>query len=112
MESAPQSRDEDWRNLVRHVQSAPGHLAPKTRRAVFAAAAARSRANCPHTLPARLAEFVDTVAERAYRITDTAVDQLRDGGYSEDEIFEAIVVTSVGAAARRLDVARRAIEEA
>ncbi len=108
----PRSRDERWRDLVRHVQSAPGHLAPETRGAVFAATAARSRPDSPPALPTRLAEFVDTVAEHAYRITDTDVDQLRDGGYSEDEIFEAIVVTSVGAAARRLDAARRAIEEA
>lgn len=103
----PRSRDERWRDLVRHVQSAPGHLAPETRRAVFTATAARSRPDSP----AMLAEFVDAVAERAYRIADTDVDRLRDGGYSEDEIFETIVVASVGAAARRLDAARRAIEE-
>ncbi|MGH3835094.1 MAG: hypothetical protein ACRDSF_05250 [Pseudonocardiaceae bacterium] len=108
----PRSRNERWRDLVRHVQSAPGRLAPETRRAVFAATAARSRPTSPYALPAMLAEFVDTVAEHAYRIADTDVDRLRDGGYSEDKIFEAIVVASVGAAARRLDAARRAIEEA
>ncbi|MGH3920702.1 MAG: hypothetical protein ACRDSG_16965 [Pseudonocardiaceae bacterium] len=108
----PRSGDERWRDLVRHVQSAPGHLTPKTRRAVFAATVAPSRPGYQHDLPATLAEFVDTVAEHTYRIADTDVDRLRDGGYSEDEIFEAIVVASVGAAARRLDAARRAIEEA
>ncbi|MGQ0718888.1 MAG: hypothetical protein ACT4NP_16560 [Pseudonocardiales bacterium] len=58
-----------------------------------------------------LAEFVYAVAEHADKIADTDVNRLRDGGYSEDEIFETIVVASVGAAARRLDAARRPIEE-
>ncbi|MGH3366436.1 MAG: hypothetical protein ACRDOY_04470 [Nocardioidaceae bacterium] len=108
----PRSGDERWRDLVRRVQSAPGHLAPETRRAVFAATAALSRPGYQHALPAALAEFADTVAEHTYRIADPDVDRLRDSGYSEDEIFEAIVVASMGAAARRLDAARRAIEEA
>lgn len=108
----PRSRDERWRDLVRHVQSAPGHLAPETRRAVFAATVAPPRPDSPPALPATLAEFVGAVAEHAYRIADTDVDQLRNSGYSEDEIFEAIVVASMGAAARRLNAARRAIEEA
>lgn len=68
-------------------------MAPKTRRAVLAAP---SRPDDPHALPATLAEFVDTVAEHSYRIVDTDVDQLRDGGYSEDEIFEAIEIVSLG----------------
>ncbi|MGH3901744.1 MAG: hypothetical protein ACRDTA_26510 [Pseudonocardiaceae bacterium] len=106
------SREERWRDLVHHVQSAPGHLAPEIRRAVFAATTAPSRPDSPPALPARLAEFVDAVAVHAYRITDTDVDQLRLSGHSEDEIFEAIVVASVGAAVRRLDAVHRAIKEA
>jgi hypothetical protein len=66
----------------------------------------------PADLPEILGPFTELVAERSYRVTDRDVDGLRDAGYSEDQIFEAIVVASVGAAQRRLDAARRASREA
>lgn len=101
------AHDERWRAFTEHVQAAPGRLTPAVRRAVFTAAC-----GTPADVPENLGPFTELVAERSYRVTDRDVEALRDSGYSEDQIFEAIVVASAGAAQRRLDAARRAIREA
>lgn len=102
------SRDERWQAFLRHVQHAPGQLDPSVREAVFAAAAGGKESE----VPADLAPFVETVAKHAYRTTDADVDRLRDAGYSEDQIFEAVVVAAAGAASLRLDAFQRAVEGA
>jgi alkylhydroperoxidase/carboxymuconolactone decarboxylase family protein YurZ len=63
-------------------------------------------------VPADLASFVDTVVRCAHRLTDGDVAALVRAGYSEDEIFEAIIVAAAGAADRRLQAARRTMAEA
>jgi hypothetical protein len=45
----------------------------------------------------------------AYKITDGDVQQLKDAGVSEDEIFEQTVAAAISEGLRRLDAAERAI---
>ena len=54
-------------------------------------------------LPQPLAAFVDKVALEAYKITDEDIDLLRQGGYSEDAIFELTLSAAVGSGAARLE---------
>lgn len=99
---AAQRHEREWQRLLAHLRDAPGHLPSTVRRAVFDNA----------EVPADLAPFVDTVVRCAHRLTDGDVAALVRAGYSEDEIFEAIVVVAAGAADRRLQAARRTMAEA
>lgn len=96
-------RAERWAAFAKHVQTAPGTLAPEARRHVFRAARGEG------TPDARLLEFAVQVAEQSYRITEATVGRPHAAGHSDDEIFEAIVVSSVAAADRRLAAAHRAL---
>lgn len=96
-------RAKRWRAFVEHVQTAPGASTADTRRRVFDVA----RADVPADGP--LLDFAAQVAEQSYRITARTVDDLHAAGHSDDEIFETIVVASVGAADRRLRAAHRAL---
>jgi alkylhydroperoxidase family enzyme len=98
----------DLRALLRSVQRAPGTLTRSLREAIFARAARPHEEPLP-TLPERLREYTDTVARHAYRVTDAQVAALRAEGYSEEQIFEATVTASVGAAQRRLAAGLRAL---
>lgn len=110
--------DGSWQRFVEHVQSTPGRLPVPLRREVFRAAGGRSENEVGETrddgsqreIPEELAAFADDVATRSDEVTDDQIAQLRDAGYSEDEIFEVIVVAAVGAASAHLDAARRAVE--
>lgn len=101
-----QRRATRWTTFVEHVQTAPGSTGTETRRRIFTAARYQS-GDVTHDEP--LLAFATEVAERSYRITDDTVAALHESGHSDDQIFEAIVVASTGAADRRLGAARRAL---
>jgi alkylhydroperoxidase family enzyme len=42
-----------------------------------------------------LLEFVATVTQHAYRVTDQQVQGLRDAGWSDEQIAEAVYVTAL-----------------
>lgn len=54
--------------------------------------------------------LVDKVARHAYRVTDEDVAAARAGGWSEDELFDAIVATAVGAGFSRRAIGRDAVD--
>lgn len=56
-----------------------------------------------------LAPYLVRVRTRAYAITDREVEELKRGGLSEDEIFEATVSVAIDEGLRRLDAARGVI---
>lgn len=99
------ARQQRWEAFARHVQDAPGHLDPATRRAIFAAA----ECDDASTVPADLRAFTEVVARHAYRVTDEDVAVLRAGGRSEDQLFEAAVSAAAGAGSRRLRAAHAAM---
>ena len=55
--------------------------------------------------PEPMASYLAKVRERAYTVTDADVQQLKDAGISEDEIFEQTVAEAMGQGLRRLDAA-------
>jgi hypothetical protein len=56
-----------------------------------------------HEIPIDLVAYVDKVALYAYKTTDQDIEQLKEAGYSEDEIFEITLCASVGASLARLE---------
>jgi hypothetical protein len=65
----------------------------------------------PGKIPSELAELVEKIEQGAYRVTDEDVAKLK-ATYSEDQLFELVVCTILGASKRRLDAGLRALEEA
>jgi len=56
--------------------------------------------------------YVANIRQHAYKIVGRDVHELRDSGWSEDQIFELSVSAAFGAAQRRLDAALGAVESA
>jgi alkylhydroperoxidase family enzyme len=52
-----------------------------------------------------LAAYLEKVRTRAYTVTDADVEQLKEAGLSEDEIFEQTVAAAISEGLRRLDAA-------
>ncbi len=89
------------RRLEDAVLRGPGHLDTSVREAIA------RRQDVPEDLRA----LVEKVASEAYRVTegDFATPRSR---FTEDEVFEAVVSASVGAARDRVEAALRALEDA
>jgi alkylhydroperoxidase family enzyme len=49
--------------------------------------------------------YLAKVRDGAYAVTDDDVDQLRESGFTEDEIFEQTVAAALAEGLRRLDAA-------
>lgn len=86
--------------VVSRVLDGPGATEPVLRKA--AAAASQVRAD--------LEILVRMIHRHAYRVTDEDIAALQ-GTYNDDELFEVIVSSAVGAALERLNIGLRAIEE-
>lgn len=63
----------------------------------------REAARTDREAPAELASYLEKVRLHAYKVTDADVQQLKDAGFSEDEIFEETVAAAVGAGLARLE---------
>ena len=85
--------------LVDGVLTQPGHTPPELRRAVLEQAAGSGGRN----LPPALAQYVNTVARHAYKVTDEDVSRLQQAGHSDDALFEVTVSAALGAALGRLE---------
>ncbi len=53
--------------------------------------------------PPVMSAYLEKVHAHAYRISDADVDELKDAGVSEDEIFEQTVAAAISEGLRRLD---------
>jgi alkylhydroperoxidase family enzyme len=60
--------------------------------------------------PTDLQGYVDTVARQAYTVTDQMVQEVRDRGYTDDQIFEVTVCSALHAGLVRLDAGLKALE--
>jgi hypothetical protein len=93
--------------LRKAVLEGSGETAPSLRQAAEARAAALGgllAAGAPGPeLPAALARFVDTIARRAFEVSDADVAALRQAGYSENAIFEITAGAALGAGLGRLE---------
>ena len=59
-----------------------------------------------------MSQLVDKVARSAPGITDEEINQVRQTGFSEDQIFEIVVCAAIGQACRQYEVAKAALEAA
>jgi alkylhydroperoxidase family enzyme len=55
--------------------------------------------------PEAMGPYLAKVRERAYTVTDADVEELKAGGFSEDEIFEQTVAVAIAQGLRRYDAA-------
>jgi len=53
--------------------------------------------------PAEMHAYLAKVRERAYAVVDRDIEQLKEAGFSEDEIFEQTVAVAIAEGLRRLD---------
>jgi alkylhydroperoxidase family enzyme len=91
------------REMERRVLEAPGSLDPAIRRSVVE--------GTPLDDPVVQA-YVENVRLHAYTVTDLYVDELREAGWSEDQIFDLTVAAAYGAGRKRLDAGLSALEAA
>ncbi|HEY2310457.1 MAG TPA: hypothetical protein VGH46_04995 [Gaiellaceae bacterium] len=53
--------------------------------------------------PAEMAPYLAKVSDRAYAVVDRDIAELKEAGFSEDEIFEQTVAVAIAEGLRRLD---------
>jgi alkylhydroperoxidase family enzyme len=63
----------------------------------------RAAAQPDRDAPAEFAAYLEKVRLHAYKVTDRDVQELKDAGFSEDEIFEQTVAGAVRAGVERLE---------
>jgi alkylhydroperoxidase family enzyme len=63
----------------------------------------RDAAEPERTAPPQFASYLEKVRLHAYKVTDRDVDELKEAGFGEDEIFEHTVSAAVAAGLERLD---------
>ena len=63
----------------------------------------RAAAEPERAAPAKLDGYLEKVRLHAYKVTDGDVEELKDAGLTEDEIFEHTVSVAVAAGLERLD---------
>ncbi len=59
--------------------------------------------------PAQLDAYLSKVRDRAYAVVDRDIEELKEAGFSEDEIFEQTVAVAITEGLRRLDRAAEVI---
>ena len=59
--------------------------------------------------PAEMEPDLEKVRRAAYEVTDADVDELRAGGFTEDEIFEQTVSVAVSEGLVRLEAALKVV---
>ncbi|MGF1472973.1 MAG: hypothetical protein ACFB50_14690 [Rubrobacteraceae bacterium] len=100
-------------NLIRAIRRGAGVTTPELRTAVEAKVAALTGAARPELfVPDSLEGYLELVARRAADVTDEHVDQLKESGWTEEEIYEITVAGSVGAGLARLEIAWDALARA
>jgi len=98
--------------MIEAVLTTPGDTDPALRRAVEQKAAElASRPSVKASeVPPELAVYVKKVALHAYKTTDEDIEALRNGGLSEDAIFEITLSAALGAGMARLECGLAALK--
>lgn len=92
------------RRVAEAVLDGPGETPNILRRSIEARAArvgGAEREEAP--IPSELESYVHKVALYAYKVTDDDFEELKAGGYSEDEIFEITIAAAFGAGLARME---------
>ena len=94
------TREDVMKDLIAEVLDDTGTLDSATRRAAAAGATDA------------LSGLAAKIHGGAYRVTDEDIANARKTGLSEDQVFEAVVSSSLGAAKKRFDAAMSALAAA
>ena len=107
----PAERAALLRRVADVLLNADGDLDRPLRVGAFshAAAAAGHGVAVEAPLPEPLAAFVEKVTRHAYKVVDGDVDALRQAGFSDDAILEAVLATALGAGVARFEIGLDAI---
>lgn len=92
---------------IASLLGAPGETDTSLRRAVFD----RVRIGAGE-VPEDLRALVEKIADRPWSVNDEDLTQLREAGYSEDQIYELVLAAAAGAGVHRFEAGLRAIEGA
>lgn len=95
--------DQHVRELERRILTGPGSVSPALRKA----AAEGSPFDDP-----LVEAYLDKVRRHAYKVTDREMEELKEAGWAEDQIFELTIAAAYGAGKRRLDAGLAALESA
>ena len=106
--------EHDFQHLRVAVLRSHGDAGTDLREHVEARAAQLSGRVIDHReiLPPPLGEFVEKVAQHAYKVTDDDIHALERGGYSQNAIFEITVCAAVGAGSARFERVMAALKGA
>jgi alkylhydroperoxidase family enzyme len=96
------SATELFTQLRERVVEGPAELDHRVRRAAFAG----------ENVPSEARDYTDKVRRHAYKVTDSDIAALRAAGWTEEAIFELTIVTAVGSALSRLDIATAVLAQA
>ena len=98
-----------WRmeKAIASLLGAPGETDTSLRQAVFD----RVRIGAGE-VPEDLRTLVEKIADRPWSVNDEDLTQLREAGYSEDQIYELVLAAAAGAGVHRFEAGLRAIEGA
>jgi alkylhydroperoxidase family enzyme len=93
--------------IVEALLNTPGELSASQRDGLLRYA--RGEPDAPTPEPG-LRPLIDKALTQAFKIVDADIARLRDAGYSEDALYEAIVTAAAGAGLRRIDAGLRALD--
>jgi hypothetical protein len=85
------------------VVTGPGKTPSELRKAVMARAARLASLRSGAPAPAPFGNYVDKIAQHAYKVTDADVTGLQQAGNSDDVMFEVTAAAALGAALGRLE---------
>lgn len=69
----------------------------------------RAAAGLGEGLPPEARKLVEKISRHAYKVVPEDFEQLKQSGWSEDQLFELVLCASLGAGLARLAAAERAI---
>lgn len=92
------------RKLLEVFTTSPANTSEELRMKVTARAARLGGADrAAEEAPGEIKGYIDKVARHAYKVTDDDLRELKEAGYSEDQIFEITLGAALGAGLARLE---------
>jgi len=92
------------RKLFEVFTTSPAETSEELRRKVTARAARLDGSDrAAAEVPGEIKGYIDKVARHAYKVTDDDLLELKEAGYSEDQIFEVTLGAALGAGLARLE---------
>ena len=99
------------KDLIEAVLRGPGESQEELRQILLGRAVDLSLGGDTIEPPENLKVYSDKVARWAHKVLDEEVVELREAGYSDDQIFELTICSALGAGTARFEAGLAALEE-